>query len=131
MQVLFYAKDKDENPVFNAVENLFPGVEAYGAIGDFSGRFRYPLDHLTIAVLVAATGSELMEISALRNLLSDVRVILILPNRDAETVHAGHALHPRFMSYIDSDVSIVTSVLRKMLSVPNPRAQETDGVRVQ
>jgi hypothetical protein len=131
MQILFYAKDGVGKSLRRAVKNLFSDVEAYRTISSLTNRFRYPLDDLTVAVLVAQTSDELADIVSLRNLLSDVRVILILPNRDPKTVDVGHSLHPRFMSYVDSDFSVVIAVLRKMLRVCNLKSEEMERPPIQ
>ena len=74
-----------------------------------------PRDGLSIAILVAATGEELLGILAMRDLLDDLRIILVLPDRSKETIAAGHQMAPRFLSYVDSDFEEVEAVLERML----------------
>ena len=52
---------------------------------------------------------------SLRKLLSDLRLILILPDRDRDTVMSAHALRPRFLTYADGNLDDIAAVLRKML----------------
>ena len=56
-----------------------------------------------------------MEFLLIRDLLADIPVILILPDRKKETIHLGHKLCPRFLSYTDSNFSDVALVLSKMM----------------
>ena len=38
-----------------------------------------------------------------------------LPDREANTITIGHSLHPRFLTYIDSDFVELAGVLVRML----------------
>ncbi len=69
----------------------------------------------TVAVLITEKRDELFQLNSILGLLRKARVILILPDREPETVSIGYKLEPRFLSYIDSDVSEVSAVLNKML----------------
>ncbi|MCD6199973.1 MAG: hypothetical protein J7K15_15635, partial [Deltaproteobacteria bacterium] len=53
---------------------------------------------------------------SVRDLIWDLRLILILPDREAGTIAKGHILRPRFLTYLDSDFTEVAAVLKKMLS---------------
>jgi len=44
-----------------------------------------------------------------------MRIILILPDEDNETITMGHTLFPRFSTYADSDFKDVAAVLKKMI----------------
>jgi hypothetical protein len=89
--------------------------EAYRDLDSLHRRLCQPRNGLTIAVLVAATGEELWELLAMRDLLADFRLILVLPDRSRETIAAGHRMVPRFLSYVDSGVEEVEAVLEQML----------------
>ena len=71
-------------------------------------------NNIEIVLLTARTKKELKELIGLREFLSDIRVILILPDRDHETISDAHALYPRFITYIDGDYSDLKAVLTKM-----------------
>lgn len=78
-------------------------------------RLRKPRGDMNIAVLLSANRADLLEILTIRDLFDDIRTILILPDRDDETIARGHRLRPRFMTFVDSDFKDVAAVLRKML----------------
>ena len=59
---------------------------------------------------------ELIDIIHIRELFRDIRIVLILPDREESTVAKGHRLYPRFFSYIDSDFKEIAAVLNKMLN---------------
>ena len=84
-----------------------------------------PRNGLAIAVLVAATGEELLGFLAMRDLLDDLRIILVLPDRSKETIAAAHRMAPRFLSYVDSGPEEVEAVLERMLQ--HGRHRTPDG----
>lgn len=67
-----------------------------------------------MTILLPADIEELMRIIALQNLFGDIPIILILPDRQKNTIALGHKLRPRFVAYADGDFSDVATVLLKM-----------------
>jgi hypothetical protein len=67
-----------------------------------------------IAVLLPADKNELTDILSLQKLLGDIPLILILPDRENNTIAMGYKLHPRFITYADSDFLDVATVVMKM-----------------
>lgn len=91
--------------------------EIYTTINSLAFRLRQTRYDLALAVLLTTSRKELLDILSLRDLLLDVRIILILPDREYDTVLKGHTLYPRFLSYADSDFKDVAAVLGKMLNL--------------
>lgn len=69
-----------------------------------------------ILVLLLKDNNEICRAILRKELLHDIRIILILPDRSDETISAGYKLHPRFISYADSDFKDVAAVLKRMIS---------------
>lgn len=90
-------------------------IEIYHSIERLSQRLRQPLVGEIIGVFLAKNRQEISELVSIRHLLRDIRIILILPDREENTVSQGHALKPRFLSYADGDFTDVAAVMRKML----------------
>ncbi len=90
-------------------------VEVYRSIEDLANGLHRLLDPDTIAILRARDREELSHIVSMRDLLQGVRVILLLPDGEEETIALGHRLRPRFLSNGENDFSDTLSVLRKML----------------
>jgi hypothetical protein len=59
---------------------------------------------------------DLENIVAIQNLLFDSRIVLILPDREEDTMALGYILRPRFVSYRDSSFKDVGAVLNKMIN---------------
>jgi len=62
-------------------------------------------------VMVTSDLAELCRMTTVCEIIRSRRSILVLPDHRRETVRVGHTLYPRFISYIDSDFSDVSSVL--------------------
>ena len=110
-------KDKNIKELCNLVFKGVPKsqMEKCTTLADLTRRLRQPQNNIGIALLTAKTKQDLEDLVALRELLSDIRVILILPDRDHDTISKAHALYPRFLTYIDRDFDEVKAVLSKML----------------
>ena len=119
MKVLFFTtqSDPDAEQVQNVIEMLVlkDQLEMCRTFDSLSRRLCQPSNDLDIAVLAAANGEDLLKILSLRNLLSDIRIILILPDSKPDTISKAHAIGPRFLTYLDSYVEELQSVLSKML----------------
>lgn len=89
--------------------------EIYQSIERLSQRLRQPLFGEIIGVFFAENLQDISELLSIRHLLRDIRIILVLPDREENTVSQGHALKPRFLSYAESDFTDVAAVMRKML----------------
>jgi hypothetical protein len=98
-------------------EVLKEKVEIVQTLGDLSKSLRKPNRVNDIAVLFVEDMADFYHILAMKKSFNDVRLILILPNRSSEMVSAGHRLHPRFISYIDSDFKDVADVLRRLIKL--------------
>ncbi len=124
MKLAIYSKERKR-----VAEKLGVGAGAddFGAIARF---FSSPetlanrlvrLDYAdAIVVLVAKEKKELarLRLKLPRTRLS--RIILILPDREPETIKTGYGFEPRFLSFIDSDFGKIKAVLRKMISKSLP-----------
>lgn len=90
-------------------------VEVYRNIQNLSNRLRQRANDLPIVVLNVTRRADLTDILSIRDLLRDVRIILVLPDRDEETLAQGHILRPRFISYADGNLADVRAVLDRVL----------------
>ncbi len=114
MDILFYARNGVAESIQKLIESPSFEVEIHRTIRDLEERLRRPLNDPTIAILVADTREALKELIVIRSLLSNVRMILVLPDRETETVATGHSMHARFLTYLDSNPVEVELVLNRM-----------------
>jgi hypothetical protein len=98
----------------SAIENK---TELYHTIRTLSQRLTRPIDGLAIMVLIAGDRKDLLSILAIQKLFGFIKIIIILPDREDESVKIGYKLQPRFLTYVNGDISEVHAVLRKMLEL--------------
>lgn len=120
MNVLFFIPIKSESgkTIHRLVDKLSPTVKTtvFNRVDDFLHHLRRPSRNgPTIAVLVAGNAGDLLELISSDHLLSDTPIILILPDREETTTAMGYRLFPRFLTYMDSNLSEVEAVLVKMI----------------
>ena len=121
MKVVLYANERNEpasKRLQNVIETCIPSncLEVFGSSRDFARRIYQIPRKIDVAVLFAQNQDQLFELISLKEFLMDVRIILILPDREHLTVKRGHTLFPKYTSYIDSNATDVASVLNKMIS---------------
>lgn len=99
-------------------QNANGRVEMYNALDKLQTRLNQTNHSEVIAVLFISDRIELEKIVGFAEVLHDVKTILVLPDREPDTISMGHALYPRFIGYADSDLQDVAAVLDKMLDLP-------------
>ncbi|MBF0496916.1 MAG: hypothetical protein HQK58_10155 [Deltaproteobacteria bacterium] len=121
MNMLFYAKTDDglAGRLRSEIETLIPkpDLEICRTMDGLSRRLRQPLKDLSLGIVFTDSKEDLLGLLLIRDLLLDIKMILILPNREDNTVAVGHALYPRFMSYTDGGLQDVVEVVRKYLTI--------------
>lgn len=84
---------------------------------ELSQKLRNPHSNVKIAVLFAADREEIARILSLGSLLEDVKIILILGDEDKETILKAHTLRPRYVTWMDGDLSNVVTVFKRMVGL--------------
>ena len=113
--IFFYLNGDDKIDGLLGTLCLRARTMVFHSIEDLARRLRHPRENAIIAVLLAGTEDELLELLSIRSLFLDIPVILILPDRKMETISKGRKLYPRFLTYADGDLSEIAAVLGKML----------------
>ena len=118
MQLLFYSSGDDQNHkrLQAAVHKVIPKsqIESFKSLGDFRERLRLPIEPDSIAVLSASNREELQQMQLLRGLLTEIYVVLVIPDRKKSTIELAHLLLPRFLSQKKDDFLDLSKVLNKM-----------------
>ena len=112
------------------IESELPGedLEIFYSTGNFSERLRQQSRSNCAVVILADSMNDLQSLFALKNLLTDIRIILVLPERSEEVIAMGYKFRPRFLSYMDSDFSDLAVVLKKIVELmeKDPHQGEVD-----
>ena len=119
MKILLYLPHADGvgTKLLGIIEGLGVNekIEIYRSIDSLVQRLREPTYDMDISILIAANKKQLSDILLIKEELRDIKIILILPDRESNTISGGHELYPRFVSYIDSDFKEVGAVLEKII----------------
>jgi hypothetical protein len=91
-------------------------IRIYKNIVNFSEDLKKNTNELTIAVIFIADEEDLMELYAIKHLLHSVITILILPDRERDTVALGFRCKPYFMTYVDHDLNEIVHTIRTLTS---------------
>lgn len=84
-------------------------------IAELSKRLHEPIHHVCAAVLLINDRKELEEILSLKNILWDIKVIIIFSGQANISTMEALALRPRFLTWTDADLSQVVDVLGNMM----------------
>jgi len=119
MKLICYANSDDEagQRIEAVIHELVSRADTQicRTVASLSSRLRQPGNGVTIAILLTASKKDLGDILSLSDLLSDLRIVLVLPDRDKDTIAKGLTLRPRFLTFADSDFTELSAVLGKML----------------
>lgn len=104
--------------------------KAYRTIAGLERRLCRPGSPRTdLVVLCPASLSSLQQLSRLRPLLvATHRVVMVLPDRNPETIATGHAFFPRYIGFADEDLGDVFAVLARLLGRPAESRRERKTV---
>jgi hypothetical protein len=118
MQLLFYSggDDQDKERLEAAIHMVIPEskIERFKRLDDFRERLRRPLEPDSIAVLSARNREELRQMQRLRGLLTEIYVVLVIPDRKKSTIELAHHLLPRFLSQKKDNFIDLGKVLNKI-----------------
>jgi hypothetical protein len=124
VHIVFYSttEGEAEKKLMKMVAALVPekDLESADSLERLKKILRRPCIEQTVAILIASSGQELQELRELSELLSFVRLIIIVPDEKKETIDMAYKLHPRFLSFYDSDFTDVAGVIGKMISRQDP-----------
>jgi len=123
MQLLFYASknDKNKNRLAAAIRSATPGgsIEHFSRLAGLRDRLRSIVEPDSIMVLAAVDKSELLKMQAFRAMLTEIFIILVLPDRRKSTIRLAHLLRPRFIGNLTDDFSDLNQIVSKMICTPH------------
>jgi len=118
MNVLFYMRTPGakEDALLGAVAPFVSGgsLEVFTDLRSLAARIRKPKDAPSIAVVYNPNAPDLGALVSMRELLRGVRVLLVLPDEDEETITLAHRVRPAYITYIDDGPSGIVSVLKRL-----------------
>jgi len=116
MQILLFARDGVGDHIREAVTRAVPETEVINTMGNLASKLRHPFVRPVVVILIAASSSDFVDIQQMKWLLQEFCTILILPDRNKETITAGRCFQPRFMGCMNDDGDEIAVALCKMLT---------------
>jgi len=101
-EVIESVVSKEKTVIFRSVEGMIEKIM----------RLTYNPE---IVVLIIKNREELFQLYSSLNLLRSPEMLLILPDRDPETIKLGYQLKPRFSTCLHNDFLVIQTVLKQML----------------
>ncbi|MBN1380523.1 MAG: hypothetical protein JXA41_02490 [Deltaproteobacteria bacterium] len=103
----------------NILESVVPKdhIELYSTMDDLFERFQNPICHGKVTVIFAATRKDFHRILPLKDFLSDMNLVLILPDDSPEMMAEAHTLRPRYITWADSDFRDIEAVLKRLMAL--------------
>jgi hypothetical protein len=133
-QLIVYSRDKNtfETDLKTTLEELVSKInlEMCRTISELTSRLRMPLCESAIAVLLISDEEDLKSMLSIQSLLINMRIVLVLPNRNNWTIEAGHSLHPRYLSFKDNGLKDIKAVLARMIEVEKTTHKDTHKQRI-
>lgn len=117
--ILFYSAEK--NRVVETMEQMLvellpshPLIHCR-SLPVLEQRVGRPRNDIEVVLISINDAIEMHQLNAMRSLLLDLRLVMVLPSRDPDIVAWAHKLVPRFIAYADNGLEQVGAVLEKML----------------
>lgn len=118
MKTILYIDEKKEisRNLIDVVQTQLSGISIRlcHSISDLSCMLRQPLHKVSVLILFIASRKDLEALNTLVSLFDNIRIIIVLPDREKSTMSLCIALKPSFISYIDSDLMDIALVLKKI-----------------
>jgi hypothetical protein len=98
------------------VRNRFPQLDivVLDSVQQISRLLSRPLHSISVFILPIASIQELDAFQKMHPMLDQIRVILILPDRDTKTLARAVQVKSSFITYIDNDINDIAAVLEKL-----------------
>ncbi|MFO7568420.1 MAG: hypothetical protein R6W75_01385 [Smithellaceae bacterium] len=114
------AQDQSCDRVTRVVDILVAAdkFDTFHHLQDFEKYLRTSLASEHLVILHAGSKKHLEQFLSLQELFIGQKTIVIVPDRQPDTIALGHSLRPRFITYADSDFLEMASVIRNILHHP-------------
>jgi len=118
MKVILYGSQatKPLKQLKKELENNLPVglIDHRKSIPALAKRLKQSGQGQSVVILFISDAKELQSCFSILSLLRKVRLILVLPDRDPETLHSGYRLEPRFIGFSDNGIANLQAVLLHM-----------------
>jgi hypothetical protein len=118
MNVFFLSEIKSDTKkrLRRTLEYMLPknNIKYIKSMKELEDNLRKSSSKMPLTVILHVSKTKLLSLLPIKELLEDKNLILILNDKNADTIALGHHFRPRFVTFADSDFMDVASVLMKM-----------------
>lgn len=118
MAYIYYAgKHTDDGNLQQKLCSVFgaPLMKRCETLSEFSRRLHEPLHDVQAAVVLINDREELKNILSWKDILWEIKLIVIFSSKSDITQAEVMALRPRFLTWTNNDLTQVVNVLKKMM----------------
>lgn len=95
-------------------------IQIYNRIEDISKRLATPTKDIVLAVFLIRDAKEISQFVSMGPVLSELRIILVLPDRKKQTLDQAYKLFPRYVCTINDsfdELSLIVKKITKNISI--------------
>jgi hypothetical protein len=121
MELILYLPGKNEASanLLRIIQTVIPDheIKIYSSIGELSERLHKSMLDVGAGVFHVESRAELLEIIYLKDLFQEMKMILVAPDSQPDTLDKAYTLCPRFIAVAESDFIHLGSVLKKIMDL--------------
>ncbi len=91
--------------------------EEYNSIAEFANRLIRHHSLGQLVIYLAEDREEWRDLLAMRSVLDDLKIFVILPDHDQETISQARAIEPRYVGYADEDFGGLARIVDDLMAV--------------
>jgi len=117
MLLLYLPEEKEaEKRLLKVARHAVPRqkIEICRSFQMLEERLRQPVFNISAVVLFVPTSEDLEGVLLFKESFWDLRIIIILPDAEQDTIKKAHSLRPRFVTWADDDFTGVGIILKRM-----------------
>lgn len=118
LSIIFYSAiyNKSINDLLDIIFKMWKMTETYDSFHEFLARLRQSIYDIIGVIIVIQNISELDEIIFYEDLIRNLPVILVLPDKEKTTKSKGHLIRPKLISYVGGNNTDVMYVLKGIIN---------------
>jgi hypothetical protein len=115
-KIILCTNDKEEsNSLQVLVEELSnKNMKKLSSIGELTNWLLTSRTEQAVVILAVNKREEIDMVQPFIHLFRKVKIILLLPDREPETIKIGYKLEPRFLSFVDTGADMLKEVALSM-----------------
>lgn len=92
----------------------FVHPEVFFDLPDLAARLRRPKAPDSVALLHDPSREDLRVLAGLKDYFRGMRILLVLPDQEEETIALAHRLFPSYITYVDNGTSGIMAIIRQL-----------------